>query len=51
MALRIDVLDDESCKTLMKKFIDEKPELWDEDIAGGGNVETEGPTSSHARRA
>jgi creatinine deaminase len=28
------VLDDAACKALMAKFIAEKPELWDEDIAG-----------------
>ena len=28
------VADDPACRRLMKQFIDEKPELWDEDIAG-----------------
>jgi len=28
------LLDDEDCKNLMIKFIRERPELWDEDIAG-----------------
>lgn len=27
------VLDNEECKQLMEKFIKEKPELWNEDIA------------------
>ncbi len=27
------VADDEDCKALMRRFIDEKPELWAEDIA------------------
>ena len=26
-------LDDDKCKVIMKKFIDEKPEIWNEDIA------------------
>lgn len=32
----VDVLlmDDDDCKNLMDKFIKERPELWDEDIAG-----------------
>lgn len=33
------VLDDGRCKELMSKFIQERPELWDEDIAGVKNVE------------
>lgn len=28
------LLDDPACKTLMQRFIREKPALWDEDIAG-----------------
>lgn len=28
------LLDDDGCKNLMDKFIKERPELWDEDIAG-----------------
>jgi cytosine deaminase len=28
------LLDDDDCKNLMDKFIKERPELWDEDIAG-----------------
>ena len=31
-------LNNESCITLMSKFIAEKPELWDEDIAGRESV-------------
>ncbi len=31
-------LNDEGCITLMSKFIAEKPELWDEDIAGRESV-------------
>ena len=31
--VRVDVLDDPACTELMAKFIAEKPELWDEDIA------------------
>jgi cytosine deaminase len=30
--VRLDVHDDEACKELMRRFIEEKPELWDEDI-------------------
>lgn len=30
--VRLEVHDDETCKALMRRFIDEKPELWDEDI-------------------
>lgn len=34
---KVDVLllDDPDCVSLMRRFIDEQPELWDEDIAGG----------------
>ena len=32
------VLDDAECKTLMAKFIDEKPDIWFEDIAGNETV-------------
>ena len=28
------LLDDEACKALMARFIRERPDLWDEDIAG-----------------
>ncbi|MDH1629098.1 nucleoside deaminase [Pseudomonas mosselii] len=30
--VRLEVHDDEACKALMRRFIEEKPELWDEDI-------------------
>ena len=30
--------DDEECKTLMSRFIEEKPEIWFEDIAGNEEV-------------
>jgi cytosine/creatinine deaminase len=32
------LLDDPGCKTLMQTFIAERPELWDEDIAGRDEV-------------
>ena len=32
--VQVIVLNDESCKALMARFIRENPELWDEDIAG-----------------
>jgi len=32
------LLDDEDCKSLMKRFIQERPDLWDEDIAGRDHV-------------
>lgn len=32
--VEVRLLEDRDCERLMKKFIDEKPELWDEDIAG-----------------
>jgi len=32
--VKVTVLDDPVCKALMARFITEKPELWDEDIAG-----------------
>lgn len=32
--VEIVVLNDKDCKELMKRFIQENPELWDEDIAG-----------------
>lgn len=31
--VEVTVLDDPECKALMKRFIEEKPELWNEDIA------------------
>lgn len=35
------LVDSEECKQLMSKFIREKPELWDEDIAGNEEEDTE----------
>lgn len=32
------LVDDEECKSLMKKFIQEKPDIWFEDIAGNETV-------------
>jgi cytosine deaminase len=32
------LLDDAECIELMSRFIRERPELWDEDIAGRSNV-------------
>ena len=32
------LLDDPDCRELMARFIRERPELWDEDIAGRGEV-------------
>lgn len=32
------VLDDQDCIDLMRRFIQERPDLWDEDIAGRNNV-------------
>ncbi|MEJ2697837.1 MAG: nucleoside deaminase [Candidatus Sulfobium sp.] len=32
------LLDDPECIALMRRFIDERPEVWDEDIAGRENV-------------
>ena len=32
------LIDDEECKTLMAKFIAERPDIWNEDIAGNENV-------------
>ena len=34
----VDLLDDRDCKELMARFIRERPELWDEDIAGRNHV-------------
>ena len=34
----VDLLDDRDCKELMARFIRERPELWDEDIAGRDRV-------------
>ena len=36
--VEVRLLDDERCKDLMQRFIREKPELWDEDIAGREEV-------------
>jgi hypothetical protein len=32
------LLSDERCQQLMERFIREKPEVWDEDIAGRERV-------------
>jgi cytosine deaminase len=32
------LLDDQDCIDLMRRFIEERPDLWDEDIAGRNNV-------------
>jgi cytosine deaminase len=37
-SIRVDLLDDPNCTALMERFISERPELWDEDIAGQTNV-------------
>jgi len=34
----VTLLDDDECKRLMARFIRERPELWDEDIAGRNQV-------------
>ena len=34
----VDLLDDRDCTELMARFIRERPELWDEDIAGRDHV-------------
>ena len=34
----VDLLDDRDCKELMARCIRERPELWDEDIAGRDHV-------------
>ena len=36
--VEVTLLDDEDCKALMKRFIQERPDLWDEDIAGRDHV-------------
>jgi len=36
--VEIHVLNDTDCRELMKRFIKEKPDLWNEDIAGRTNV-------------
>ena len=32
--VEVEIADDPACTSLMRRFIEEKPELWDEDIAG-----------------
>lgn len=32
--VEVEVVDDARCIALMRRFIEERPELWDEDIAG-----------------
>ncbi|AAM71830.1 MAG TPA: nucleoside deaminase [Chlorobaculum sp.] len=34
--VEVSLLDDEGCRSLMDAFIAERPDLWDEDIAGNG---------------
>jgi creatinine deaminase len=36
--VEVRLLDDADCIALMKRFIEERPELWDEDIAGRSEV-------------
>jgi len=36
--VEVRLLDDDACKSLMARFIRERPELWDEDIAGRNRV-------------
>ncbi|HEX9942020.1 MAG TPA: nucleoside deaminase, partial [Thermoanaerobaculia bacterium] len=36
--VEVRLLNDERCIQLMERFIREKPELWDEDIAGREQV-------------
>jgi len=36
--VNVTVLNDPGCIALMKRFISERPDLWDEDIAGRSNV-------------
>lgn len=36
--VEVRLLSDERCRQLMERFIHEKPELWDEDIAGRERV-------------
>ena len=36
--VEVRLLSDERCKSLMERFIRERPELWDEDIAGRERV-------------
>ena len=34
--VEVTLLDDDGCRSLMDTFIAERPDLWDEDIAGNG---------------
>jgi cytosine/creatinine deaminase len=36
--VEVTLLNDPDCESLMRTFISEKPDLWDEDIAGRENV-------------
>lgn len=36
--VQVDLLEDKKCMELMDNFIKEKPDLWNEDIAGRTNV-------------
>ena len=36
--VKVEIADDAECIELMSRFIREKPELWDEDIAGRNHV-------------
>ena len=42
------ILNDVKCQNLMEKFIKENPTLWDEDIAGGKNVEAAQPITENS---
>ncbi|GAA3967959.1 nucleoside deaminase [Allohahella marinimesophila] len=35
--VELDILDNDRCKSLMRTFIEAKPELWNEDIGQAGN--------------
>lgn len=37
-AVDVTILDDAACLALMRRFIQERPDLWDEDIAGRVDV-------------
>lgn len=37
-SVEVVILDDSDCIELMRRFIKERPDLWDEDIAGRNNV-------------
>jgi cytosine/creatinine deaminase len=34
----VELLDDPACRSLMERFIRERPDLWDEDVAGRDHV-------------